>query len=228
MSKSSIQTHTQLELAKKPLLRGYLHAAAAVIALFCTALLLILSRGDLPKQLSFLIYGLSSIWLFGWSALYHIRTWTPEKRAFLRRIDHANIFALIAGTYTPIIFNVLTGWWRISILVIIWLLALLGMAIAAPRVSISRKITVSLYVLTGWVVIAALPQIVLRVGVAGVLLLLLAGILYTLGAIVYALRKPALWPHVFSYHEVFHLATILANGAFFAFMLIYVVPFVRQ
>lgn len=226
MSKSTVQTKG--EIAKKPLLRGYLHAVAAVVALFCTGLLLILSKGDFPKEVSFLIYGASSVLLFGWSALYHIGSWSPERRALFRRIDHANIFALIAGTYTPIVFNVLTGWWRIGILVIIWLLAIIGMAVAAPALHISRKVTAGLYVLTGWVVVAALPQVTMRVGLNAVLLLLLAGVLYTLGAVAYALRKPILWPNIFSYHEVFHLATILANGTFFAFMLIYVVPFVRQ
>jgi hemolysin III len=171
---------------------------------------------------------LSSILLFGWSAFYHIGSWSVARKAFMRRIDHANIFVLIAGTYTPIVFNVLTGTWRIGILAVIWTLAVVGVATAAPAVHLPRWITATLYVVMGWVVIAALPQILAKVGIQGVLLLLLAGILYTLGAIAYALRKPTLWSRVFSFHEVFHLATILANGAFFTFMVLYVVPFVRK
>jgi hemolysin III len=212
----------------KPLLRGYLHAFAAIFAIVGTVALLIWTVGDVPKQISLLIYGLSSILLFGWSALYHIGRWSVSRKAFLRRIDHANIFVLIAGTYTPIVFNVLTGAWRVSILTIIWTLAIIGVTTAAPAVHLPRWITATLYVVMGWVVIAAVPQILTQVGIRGVLLLLLAGILYTLGAIAYALRKPTLWSHVFSFHEVFHLATILANGAFFTFMAMYVVPFVRK
>ncbi len=212
----------------KPLLRGYLHAFAAVFAIVGTILLLVLTVGDVPKQLSLLIYGCSSILLFGWSAFYHIGTWSVPHRVFMRRIDHANIFVLIAGTYTPIVFNVMTGGWRVSILVLIWVLAIVGVATAAPAVHLPRWITAALYVVMGWVVIAALPELVARVGVSGMLLLLLAGILYTLGAVAYALRKPTLWSRVFSFHEVFHLATILANGAFFTFMVLYVIPFVRR
>ncbi len=212
----------------KPLLRGYLHAFAAVFAIVGTVILLILTIGDVPKQVSLLIYGVSSILLFGWSAFYHIGNWSVPRKAFMRRIDHANIFMLIAGTYTPIVFNVMTGAWRIGILILIWVLAILGVTTAAPAVHLPRWITAMLYVVMGWVVVAALPQIVTLVSVKGVLLLLLAGILYTLGAIAYALRKPRLWSRVFSFHEVFHLATILANGAFFTFMVIYVVPFVRK
>lgn len=212
----------------KPLLRGYLHACAAVFAIIGTIFLLVLTVGDVPKQLSLLIYGVSSILLFGWSAFYHIGTWSVQRRAFMRSIDHANIFVLIAGTYTPIVFNVMTGGWRIGILVVIWLLAIIGVATAAPAVHLPRWATATLYVVMGWVVVAALPELVARIGIKGMSLLLLAGILYTLGAVAYALRKPTLWPRVFSFHEVFHLATILANGAFFTFMVLYVVPFVRN
>ncbi len=212
----------------KPLLRGYLHAVAAVFAFVGTIFLLLRTVGDAPKQFSLLIYGVSSLLLFGWSAFYHIGTWSVSRRAFMRRIDHANIFILIAGTYTPIVFNVMTGSWRVAILTIIWVLAVVGVATAAPSVRLPRWITAALYVVMGWVVIAALPELVARVGIKGMSLLLLAGILYTLGAVAYALRKPTLWPRVFGFHEVFHLATILANGAFFTFMVIYVVPFVRQ
>lgn len=212
----------------RPLLRGYLHAFAAVFAIIGTVVLLVLTIGDVPKQISLLIYGVSSILLFGWSAFYHIGRWSVPRKAFMRRIDHANIFVLIAGTYTPIVFNVMTDAWRVGILVLIWVLAVVGVATAAPAMHLPRWITAMLYVVMGWVVVAALPQIVTQVGVRGVSLLLLAGILYTLGAIAYALRKPTLWSRVFSFHEVFHLATILANGAFFTFMIMYVVPFVRK
>ena len=215
----------------KPLLRGYLHAFAAIAALIGTVLLCLLTYHDLPKMVSLLIYGLCSIFLFAWSAIYHIGTWSVKRREFLRHVDHTNIFIMIAGTYTPIVFNIMTGWWRISILTLIWLLALLGILLTLviiPRLHLSRRISAIMYVAMGWVVIAAIPEIIAQVGIRGLLLLILAGVLYTLGAVAYALRKPVLWSRVFSYHEVFHLATILANGAFFAFMWIYVVPFIRS
>lgn len=214
--------------ARKPLLRGYLHAAAAVAAAICTALLAVASADDRAKQVSLLIYGASSILLFGWSALYHLGNWSEPVRALFRRIDHANIFVLIAGTYTPIAFNTLTGPWRIALLAIIWTLAALGMIAAAPALRMPRPVLVGLYVAMGWVALAFLPQIASAVGLAGIGLLALGGALYTLGAVAYALHKPDPWPRVFGYHEVFHLATIAAAASFLAFMVREVLPYARR
>ncbi len=212
----------------KPLLRGYLHAGAAVAAVVCTALLAVASANDRAKQVSLLVYGASSILLFGWSALYHLGNWSPATRKLFRRIDHANIFALIAGTYTPIAFNTLSGGWRVALLVIIWSLAALGMIAAAPALRIPRPVMVGLYVAMGWVALAFLPQIASAVGMAAIGLLALGGVLYTLGALAYALHKPDPWPRVFGYHEVFHLATIAAAASFLAFMVADVLPYVRR
>jgi hemolysin III len=228
---SRLTTHspsTSSPPAVKPLLRGYLHAGAAVAAALGTIVLMALSAGDRPKQISLLIYGASSVWLFGMSALYHIGVWDPRRRALLRRLDHANIFVLIAGTYTPIALNVLTGGWRVGILSTVWGLGLAGMILVASVLHLPRWVTVSLYVATGWVALAAIPEIVGRLGGGGLLLLVLGGLLYTAGALAYALKKPALWPRVFGYHELFHLGTIAANVAFFAFMVAYVVPIARR
>src|SRR5436853_7934167 len=114
----------------KPILRGWSHAIAALASIVLTVLLCWLSRGDIPRQLSMLIFGLSMIELYTVSAIYHIITWSAAKRRVLRSIDHANIFVLIAGTYTPLCFNILAGWMRITILVIIWFLALLGISLS--------------------------------------------------------------------------------------------------
>jgi hemolysin III len=215
-------------VAAKPLLRGYLHAGAALAAVVGTAVLLALTAGDRLKQLSLLVYGASSVVLFGMSALYHIGTWGPRRRALLRRLDHANIFLLIAGTYTPIAFNVLSGGWRAGILTAVWGLALAGMVAVALFLRLPRAVTVGFYIATGWVALAAIPPIVARVGAAGLLVMVLGGLCYTAGALAYALKKPALWPRVFGYHELFHLGTLAANAAFFAFMLLYVVPAARR
>jgi hemolysin III len=212
----------------KPLLRGYLHAGAAVAAVICTILLAVASASDRAKQISLVIYGASSILLFGWSALYHLGNWSPRTRKLFRRIDHANIFVLIAGTYTPIAFNTLTGPWRVALLAIIWSLAALGMVAAAPALRIPRPVMVGLYVAMGWVALAFLPQIASAVGLASIGLLALGGALYTLGALAYALHKPNPWPRVFGYHEVFHLATIAAAASFLAFMVHDVLPYVRH
>lgn len=212
---------------QKPLLRGWLHAGAAVVALIVTVGLAVASAGDRPKQISLIIYGASSILLFGCSALYHLGNWSPKTHAALQRLDHANIFILIAGTYTPIAFNVLNGWWRIGLLVTIWTLAILGVSAAAPALRIPRQVMVALYIGMGWVAVAAIAPIVAAVGVGAMLLLVLGGVFYTLGALAYAFHWPALWPRVFGYHEIFHLATIAASASFLLFMIVAVLPFAR-
>lgn len=219
---------TPEQAPEKPLLRGYLHALAAIAAIVATILLAVASAGDRPKQISLVIYGASSILLFGWSALYHLGNWTPTVRKVFRRIDHANIFVLIAGTYTPLAFNLLTGAGRIALLTIIWTLAVVGMSAAAPALRIPRFVMAGLYIAMGWVALGFLPQIASAVGVGSLALLGLGGALYTLGAIAYATKKPNPWPRVFGFHEVFHLATIAAAASFLAFMVRNVLPYVRH
>jgi len=224
----TVALDAQVSAQEKPLLRGYLHAAAAVAAVVCTIILAVESASDRPKEISLLVYGASSILLFGWSALYHLGNWSPTVRKVFRRIDHANIFVLIAGTYTPIAFNLLAGTGRAALLIIIWSLAALGMAAAAPALRIPRQVMAGLYIAMGWVVIGFLPQIVAAVGWGALTLLGTGGALYTLGALAYASHRPNPWPRVFGYHEVFHLATIAAAASFLLFMLQQVLPYVRQ
>jgi hemolysin III len=217
----------RLAAPAKPLLRGYLHAGAAALMVAGTVVLLVLSAHDRPKQLSLLVYGLSGLVLFGMSALYHIVTWDAQRRALLRRLDHANIFLLIAGTYTPIAFNTMSGGWRVGVLAAVWGLALAGIAVNTLPLKLPRWLGVGLYLLTGWVALAALPEIVGNLGGGALALLGMGGVLYTLGALAYGFKRPALWPRVFGYHELFHAFTIAANAAFFAFMLVYVLPAAR-
>lgn len=213
---------------EKPLLRGYLHAAAAIAAIVCTIVLAVISANDRPKQISLLVYGASSILLFGWSALYHLGNWSPRVRKLFRRIDHANIFVLIAGTYTPVAFNLLAGPARVALLVIIWTLAALGMLAAAPALRIPRQVMAGLYVAMGWVAVGFLPQIAGAIGEHALLLMGVGGALYTLGALAYALHRPNPWPRVFGYHEVFHLATIAAAATFLLFIVQQVLPYARH
>src|SRR6266581_5154259 len=141
----------------KPLLRGWSHAVATVASIALTIVLCWLSRGDIPRLLSMLIFGLSMIELYTVSAIYHIITWSAAKRRVLRSIDHANIFILSAGTYTPLCFNILTGWVRVTILIVIWLLALSGISLSIFALNIPRRVTAALYIGMGWVVVLALP-----------------------------------------------------------------------
>ena len=217
---------TQVGDAVKPLLRGYSHAVAAVVAGAGTVVLLVRTAGDTPKLISVLIYGVSLVVLFTVSALYHVGSWSPSRRALLRRLDHTNIFLLIAGTYTPVAVNVLDGVWRYVVLATLWAAALCGAVAVAPRVRIPRGALVAVYLLMGWVGLLVLPQVAARVG-WGVLLIAGGGALYSVGGVMYALRRPRLWPRVFGYHEAFHLMVIAASCLFYAFVVSFVVPHER-
>jgi hemolysin III len=214
------------ELAK-PLLRGYSHAAMVPVAVAITVYLAWTTAGDLVRQIPVLIYGVTLILLFTISATYHIGTWPTRVREVLRRFDHSNIFLLIAGTYTPPVVILLTGGWRIAILSVVWVLALTGVVITVSGVTMRRGLMTALYIVVGWVAIAAIPQILAAVGLRGGSFLLAGGVLYSIGALCYALKWPPLWRRVFSYHEVFHLFVIGASIVFLFFMLAYVLPLPR-
>lgn len=211
----------------KPLLRGRFHAAAAVAAIALTVALCAQSRTDPPRLISMLIFGLSMVELYTVSAVYHIGRWGPAIWSRLRALDHANIFILIAGTYTPLCFNVLSGWLRPAILALIWALAVAGAALTTLTPRTPRWLSTALYVGMGWVALLALPQFARALGWGAVALLLLGGGLYTTGALVYARRRPDPFPRVFGFHEVFHLFVIAGSAAFAAAIWLWALPFPR-
>lgn len=221
---------TEIIQKVKPLLRGWFHAGAAVAAIIVTGILCWLSRSDGPRLLSMLIFGLSMVEMYTVSAIYHIKTWDPARRRIWRAVDHANIFVLIAGTYTPLCFNVLDGWVRVTLLVTIWVLAILGVgfAIFSLKYAAPRWLNASLYVLMGWVVVLALPAFLAVLPWTAIATLLLGGVFYTIGAIFYALKRPNPWPRVFGYHETFHLLVIAGSVAFVVCVWVWALPFPRH
>lgn len=223
----SASTNALLEAKLKPFLRGWFHAAAAVGAVVLTGILCWLSWRDTPRLVSLVIYGLSMIELYTVSAMYHIGSWREPIRSRLRALDHANIFVLIAGTYTPLCFNVLSGWLRPTILILIWLLAAIGIGLATTTLRTPRWVTASLYICMGWVAILALPTFLTVLPWIATALLFLGGVLYTIGAIVYAQRYPNPFPRVFGFHEIFHLFVIAGSITFAIVIWIWALPFPR-
>jgi hemolysin III len=213
--------------APKPLLRGWSHALAALISVAGLVALILVTRHDPAKLVSMAVYGTGLVLLFGVSATYHIFSWPPKVKDWLRRADHATIFVFIAATYTPLAFNVLDGWWRIGVLVAIWLCAAAGVAGAAPFLRIPKRLLASLYVAMGWLAVVALVPLTAALGWVAALLIALGGLQYTLGAAAYAFERPRLWPRVFGYHELFHVAVITASVTFYVLIVRYAVPFHR-
>lgn len=219
--------HTPSATVLKPLLRGWSHAIATVVALIFTVILCLRSQADPPRLVSMLIYGLSMTELYTVSAIYHIGKWSERPRRTLRALDHANIFVLIAGTYTPLCFNLLSGWIRPTILILIWVLAIIGVALATLTLHTPRWLTASLYIAMGWVVIFALPTFLTVVPWLAIACFLLGGVLYTIGALVYARRWPNPFPRFFGFHEIFHLFVIAGTIAFAITVWVWAIPFPR-
>ena len=147
---------------------------------------------------------------FGASALYHRVTWTPRLRRWMRRVDHAGVYTLIAGTYTAVCLIALDGAWRWSVLAVVWAGAGLAIVLKFVWVDAPKRLAATIGIALGWVGVAALPELVSRLSPAAVALLLVGGLAYTVGAVVYARQRPNPAPRVFGYHEVFHALTIVA------------------
>ncbi len=212
----------------KPLLRGWFHLFAAVGSVAVTIGLLLRSQDDFIRLLSLLVFGLSMIELYTVSAIYHVGWWKGRRRTVLRALDHANIFVLIAGTYTPICVNVLSGWLRVAMLVLIWALGLVGVGGAVFTLRLPRWASTVLYIVMGWVAVVSAPVLVRLLPWEALGLLVGGGVLYTVGALFYALKRPNPFPRVFGYHEIFHLFVIAGSTAFVVMIWTWVVPFPRS
>jgi hemolysin III len=169
-------------------------------------------HADLPVLVAMLVYGLSLCALFGASSLYHGVPATAERTAVLRKIDHAAIYVLIAGSYTPVLFIALDGAWRIATLAAIWGAAVAGVVVTIWFVHAPRWVSVAVYVAMGWFAIVPAFKLVPVLPTVVTLLIALGGVLYTVGAVVYATRKLDVLPRRFGFHEVFHLF-VLAGAA---------------
>lgn len=171
------------------------------------------------------IYAVSVSALFGVSALYHRITWeSTEARRWMRRLDHTMIFFLIAGTYTPFCLLVLDGTLATAILCAVWGGALAGVVLNLVWIDSPKWVTAAVYIAVGWVAIIAFPKLTSELGVMAIVLLGLGGVLYTLGAVVYARKKPDPSPAVFGYHEIFHALVIAAAALQYAVIAFYVLP----
>ena len=208
----------------KPRLRGVLHqwACACSVPL---GLVMVIAAGTMRARIALSVYALSLMGLFGASALYHRIDWrSVTTRAWMRRLDHSMIFVLIAGSYTPFALLALHGPMAIVVLVGVWAGALLGLVINLMWSDAPRWLHALLYVTLGWVAVAALPQLAGAIGVGGMILLGLGGVLYTLGAVVYAVKRPDPVPSVFGYHEVFHTLVIAAAALQCAVIAFWILP----
>ena len=200
----------------KPRLRGWMHATVAPLAIAAFIVLIALSPTPATK-IGSAVFAASAILLFTVSGFYHRGNWSPKTWAFLRRFDHANIFVLIAGTYTPYAMLFLDGGARITILGVVWGAALVGVFFRIFWVDAPRWLYTPMYIALGWAAVFFIPDFVHGahhfpdgIAIATLTLVATGGVLYTLGGVVYGLKRPNPWPRWFGFHEIFHAFTVAA------------------
>lgn len=192
----------------KPTWRGWIHAATFPVAIAAGIVLIVLAQGSAAKW-SCAVFMATSLLLFGNSALYHRFNWGPKTKATLKRIDHANIVLLIAGTYTPIAVLGLPTDQAVLLLSLVWGGAIVAILFRVFWIHAPRWLYVAIYLLLGWAAVMYLPEL-WQASVPMVILVAVGGLLYTGGAIIYAMKRPNPWPGHFGFHEIFHVCTVLA------------------
>ena len=196
------------KIAIRPSWRGWIHAATFPIAIAAGIVLIVLAQGA-PAKWACAVFMATSLLLFGNSALYHRFDWGPRTRAVLKRIDHANILLLIAGTYTPIAVLALPTDKAVILLSLVWGGAILGILFRVFWIDAPRWLYVALYLVLGWAAVMYMIDL-FQANAAMMILVIVGGLLYTGGAVVYALKRPNPWPGHFGFHEIFHVCTVLA------------------
>lgn len=200
----AVSAHVEL----RPSWRGWIHAGIFPVAIAAGVVLIVLAEGTVAKWAS-AVFMTSSLLLFGNSALYHRFDWKPSVKAVFRRIDHANILLLIAGTYTPIATLALPPGKGAVLLIVVWSGAIIGILFRVFWIGAPRWLYVALYLALGWAAVMYLGDL-MQANVAMMVLVAVGGLLYTVGAVIYAMKRPNPWPGHFGFHEIFHVCTVLA------------------
>lgn len=221
---------TKKIIPPKPLWRGVSHQYTFFLSLLAGGWIIArtVNKFEVPSEhlisiLSVVIFAASVSLLLGTSALYHRVQWGTEAREFMRRCDHSSIYILISGTYTPLMITALDTSTATTVLSIVWGASLVGIVLELFVKRAPKWLKAGMYVALGWVAVAVTPQISQTMGMTAVLLIGLGGVLYTLGALVYALKRPNPSPAVFGYHEIFHMFVIAGALTHYAVVSIYVV-----
>lgn len=201
---------------------GLMHLAAAILSLLGLVGLLFMGHDSLVKGISLLVYGLSLVLMFSSSAAYHLVDAQPRITLWLRKLDHTAIYALIAGTYTPICLHFFSGFWAWGVLAIVWTLALGGIVLKLFIIKAPRGLTAGIYLGMGWLSLMAIRQMLLFMPMGALVWLSLGGLFFTVGAVVYISKKPDFFPGVFGFHEIWHIFVILGCLSHFILIAVYV------
>lgn len=207
--------------------RGFLHGTAAVFSFAGLVVLALEARSDLPRMFTMIVFSGSMVALFTTSALYHSIPWKERWKKRMQRFDHSMIFLLVAGTYTPIAFNVLASSWKWVTLGFVWGIAVFGILQKMLYPKVRNWLSITLYMVMGWFAVVPVRELFERLPLEAMALLIVGGACYTLGMILLVTKRPQLFPRVFSYHEVFHVLVISGALLHYLMILLYVVPIER-
>jgi hemolysin III len=206
---------------KEPV-NAWTHALTALAGVVGLVFLIVFTAQSPGKLASMIIYGASVIVLFAASAIYHAVHTTPKKELLLKKIDHISIFLLIAGTYTPVLAFGLTGAWRITMLALVWGIAMLGILMKVFFINVPRSWSTVLYVALGWIAVIPFVKLVHAYPPGAMWFMIGGGIAYTIGAVIYATKKPDPFPGKFGFHEIFHLWVTAGSALHFVMILRYI------
>jgi hemolysin III len=200
---------------------GFTHLAGAILSVIGLIWLIVVTQNNTPKMLSFVIYGVSMIMLYAASATFHLTKTSPEKLLWLRRFDHAAIYLLIAGTYTPLFYNVLEDSLRWWLLVIVWVVALAGAAYKLFFLKDSGLLSLACYVIVGSIGVVSAPQTLKALPSGAIILIAIGVIFYLIGVVIFGLEKPNFYRH-FGHHEIWHLLVMAGSFVHFIAILLYI------
>ena len=200
---------------------GISHLTGAILAFFGLLFLLSKGWGNTNQIIAYLIYGISLILMFSASATYHLADPDEKGLRILRKIDHSAIYLLIAGTYTPICLLFFTGFWKIGLLIIVWSMAVIGIIVKLFVINAPRWVTAGIYLIMGWLCIMAVGEMFRTMPTAAMVWLLIGGVLYSIGALIYITKKLNFFPDVFGFHEVWHIFVMLAAASHWLVVALY-------
>lgn len=202
--------------------RGFLHGSAALLSLVGAVVLWRTDAGDLGMRIALLVFAASLVGLYTVSSLYHSFPWQDEWKQRMQRLDHSMIYVVVAGTYTPFALAVLDGWWLVAALAATWGIAIGGVAQKVFWPNVGHWVSITMQIVQGWLALPFIGIVARTLPPAAVWLLVLGGLSYTVGAVFFVTRRPRLWPHVFSYHEVFHVCVVAGSALHYAAIIRYV------
>ncbi len=222
MIRDEVDGRVEARSTVKPRLRGVFHEIGFYVTLGIAVPVIATAEPGSPRT-AVAVFAASLVGCFGASALYHRPTWRPSVRSWLARLDHAGVYLLIAGTYTPVAVLVMSRGWRLPVLTVVWSGAAAAILLKLLWVRAPKQLSAAIGIVLGWVGIVAFGQL-LKLPLPGLLLLVLGGLLYSVGAVIYARKRPDPIPSFFGYHELFHALTVAAAACHYVAVVFFVLP----